>query len=262
MIEDTNHTEGVDGGILTFWEPEGDTFVESAPKFGEVALDASTLTCYTEIPNTLIADSGISVQGYVDAAFPRAIRKGEDRAFLYGSGAGLPLGVLHANNLAAVDVAAEAGQPSASIVWENLVKMFARMLPDSMGNAVWLANINTFPELATMALSVGTGGTAVWLNNGVQGPPMSILGRPVIFTERSPSVAASGGISLIDFSYYLVGDRQQMSAMWSEHFRFNSNSQAYRLVQRLDGRPWLKNPITPEFGADTLSPFVKLAARL
>ncbi len=261
MVEDQNQTEGIDGGVLTFWEPEGAAFTESAPKWGEVALDASSLTAYTELPNTLISDSAISVQGVVDEAFPRAIRKGEDRAFLYGHGAGMPLGVLHANNAAAVTVAAEAGQAAGTILWENLINMFARMLPDSMGSAVWLANINTFPELATMALSIGTAGSAVWLNNGVEGPPMSILGRPVIFTTRSPSVAAAGGISLIDFSYYLIGDRQQMSAMWSEHFKFNTNSQAYRIIQRLDGRPWLKNPITPEEGSATLSPFVKLAAR-
>ncbi|MDN5857143.1 MAG: phage major capsid protein [Pseudonocardia sp.] len=261
MIEDTNHTEGWYGGILTFWEAEGAALQESAPKFGEVALDAHTLTAYTEVPNTLLADSAISLEGFVGAAFPGALRRSEDQAFLFGAGAGKPLGVLNAGNAALVSQAKETGQPADTIVWENVIKMFARMLPESLGSAVWIANINTFPELATMALSVGTGGSAVWLNNGAEGPPMTILGRPVIFHERMPTLGDAGDISFVDLSYYLIGDRQQMSAMWSEHFRFNINSTAYRILQRLDGRPWLKNAITPEKGAATLSPFVQLAAR-
>jgi HK97 family phage major capsid protein len=147
-------------------------------------------------------------------------------------------------------------------VWENIVKMFARMLPSSLGRAVWVASIDTFPELATMALSVGTGGSAIWLNNGAEGPPMTILGRPVIFTEKAPSVLGTqGDISFVDFGYYLIGDRQVMSAMSSPHFEFNADKTAYRIIQRVDGRPWLQSAITPANNGPTLSPFVQLGTR-
>ena len=81
--------------------------------------------------------------------------------------------------------------------------MYARMLPTSLRNAVWIASIDTFPELATMALSVGTGGGPVWIGNmaggtgGADTPPMSILGRPVIFTEKTPALGTTGDLSFV-----------------------------------------------------------------
>jgi HK97 family phage major capsid protein len=146
-------------------------------------------------------------------------------------------------------------------VWENVVKMFARMLPSSLGRAVWVASIDTFPELATMAQSVGTGGSLVWMNNGVQGPPMTILGRPIIFTEKSPSLGNAGDLSFVDFGFYLIGDRQVMSAMSSPHYRFQNDETAFRIIERVDGQPWLPSAITPKNGGSTLSPFVNIAAR-
>lgn len=261
MIEDTDHTAGIAGGILTFWEAEGATLQASAPKWGEVAMDANNLTAYAEIPNTLLSDSAISLEGFVNTTFPKALVKGEDRGFLFGPGAGMPLGVFNAQNTAKVEQAKETSQVAATIVWENLIKMFARLLPESHSNAVWLASPDTFPELATMALSIGTAGSAVWLGNGVGSPPVSILGRPVIFSERMPKLGQAGDIALCDLSYYLIADLEQALAMWSPHFRFSTNTTAYRIIQRLDGRPWLKNPITPENSGPTLSPFVTLAAR-
>jgi hypothetical protein len=51
-----------------------------------------------------------------------------------------------------------------------------------------------------------------------------------------------------------------MSARQSEDFKFNQDVTAFRVIERLDGRPWLDAPITPQNGGATLSPFVQLAA--
>jgi HK97 family phage major capsid protein len=135
------------------------------------------------------------------------------------------------------------------------------MLPSSLDRAVWIAHIDTFPELATMALSVGTGGSAIWLNNGVQGPPMTILGRPVLFTEKVNSVGTAGDINFVDLSYYLIGDRQAIQADTSPHYRFQNDQTTVRFIERVDGRPWIQNAITPNQGSNTLSPFVALETR-
>ncbi|MDN5856296.1 MAG: phage major capsid protein, partial [Actinomycetia bacterium] len=192
---------------------------------------------------------------------PRAAPFEEDSAFLVGNGVGKPLGVLHADNAAAVTVAKESGQPADTIVWENVIKMFSRMLPASLQRAVWIANIECFPELATMALSVGTGGSAVWLADGVATAPTSILGRPLIFTEHAAPLGDVGDLSLVDLSHYIVADRQAMTVMSSEHFRFNTDQTAYRVLQRMDARPGLLSPLQPRQGTNTLSPFVLLGAR-
>ena len=261
-IDATSNASSVFGGIVGYWTEEGAALTESQASFGRIVLDAKKLTAYTTVPNELLSDSITSFQAFIDQIFPEALAFYEDIAFLKGSGVGEPLGSLAAGNTAIVVVAKEVGQPAASIVWENIVKMFSRMLPGSLDRAVWVCSIDTFPELATMALSVGTGGSAIWLNNGQSGPPMTILGRPVVFTEKAPGLlGAQGDISFVDFGYYLIGDRQVMSAMSSPHFKFGNDQTAYRIIERLDGRPWLQSAITPQNAGPTLSPFVQLAVR-
>ncbi|HEX6968900.1 MAG TPA: phage major capsid protein [Micromonosporaceae bacterium] len=258
-IDSTSNVSSVYGGIVGYWTEEGAALTASSASFGRVVLDAKKLTAYTEVPNELISDSVGSFQAFLDQLFPEAVGFYEDDAFLNGTGVGEPLGFL--NSSAVVSVDKESGQPADTIVWQNLVKMYSRMLPSSLMRAVWLVPPNAFPELATMSLSVGTGGSAIWLNNGAAGPPATILGRPVIVTEKVPKLGDAKDISFVDFGFYLLGDRQVMSAMSSPHFKFQNDQTAYRVIERVDGRSWIQSAITPKNNGDTLSPIVTLAER-
>ena len=59
----------------------------------------------------------------------------------------------------------------------------------------------------------------------------------------------------------LIGDRQAMTMSQSEHVLFATDQTAFRLIQRLDGRPWLITALTPRNGTNTVSPYVNLATR-
>jgi HK97 family phage major capsid protein len=263
MIDVTSQVSSVFGGVVCYWTEEAAQLVESQASFGRVVLDAKKLTGYAEVPNELLADAP-AFGSFFDTIFPRAIAWFEDIAFMTGTGVGEPLGFV--NCPASVQVAAQAGQATKTIVWENVVGMYARMLPTALGRAVWICSIDTFPELATMALSVGTGGGPVWMGNytnpGTATPPVTILGRPVYFTEKTPALGTTGDISFVDFGYYLIGDRQMMQSMSSEHYKFQNDKTAFRVIERLDGRPWIQSAITPHNNsANTLTPFVQLASR-
>ena len=186
MIDDTSHASNILGGAVFYWTEEAAPITESQASFGRVVLDAKKLSGFCKVPNELLAD-GPAFGAWFNRVMPTGLAWWEDLAFLTGLGAGEPLGLISCP--AAVSVSAESGQPSATIVWENIAKMYSRMLPGSLRSAVWIANIDTFPQLATMALSVGTGGSAMWIGagtaqSGADAPPMTILGRPVIFTEK------------------------------------------------------------------------------
>ncbi len=258
VLESTSNVSSIMGGVVAYWTEEGAAMIESSAKFGRIALEAKELTAYAVAPNALLADAA-AFGSFIQQSFPRAIAWFEDLGFLRGTGVGEPLGILKAPAL--VTQAKESGQAAATIVWENIIKMYARMLPTSLGAAEWVVNQETFPELATMALSVGTGGGPIWLNNGADGPPMTILGRPVRVTEKADALGTAGDVNFLDFNYYLIGDRQAMQAASSEHYRFMNNETAFRIVERVDGRPWITNAVTPHKGANTLSPFVQLATR-
>ncbi len=261
MVDSTSNASTVFGGVVAYWTEEAAALVQSQPSFGRVVLEAKKLTAYTEVPNELVQDSAISVQAIIDEMFPAAIAWFEDLAFLAGTGVGEPLGVFNAQNNALVAVGAESGQPSSTIVWENIVKMYARMLPASLNNAVWVVTPDAFPELATMALSVGTGGAPVWLPNGADSPYSTLLGRPVIISEKVGRLGQQGDVSFVDFGHYLIGDRMAMSAISSSDYRFGNDMTAYRVIERVDGRPWLQSAITPRNAGSALSPYLQLAAR-
>ena len=258
-VDSTTNVGSVHGGITAYWTPESGSMQDVAADFGRIALEAWKLTAFSNVPNELITDSAVSFEAFMNSAFPEALSFYEDDAFINGTGAGQPLGFLNAE--AAVSVSAEGGQAADTILWENIVKAYSRMLPGSLSRAVWIVSPDTFPELATMALSVGTGGSAIWLNNGTQGPPMTILGRPVIVSEKVKPLGDAGDINFVDLGYYLIGDRQAMTAESSPHYRFQNGETSFKIVTRVDGRPWLKSAITPRNGGPTLSPFVKIAAR-
>jgi len=264
-VDATSNVSSVMGGVVGYWTEEAAALTQSQPSFSRIVLEAKKLTAYTEVPSELRQDSAISVDAFVNEAFPLAIAYYEDSAFLAGTGAGEPLGVFSNNNNALVTQAKESGQLTLTILWENLVKMYSRMLPSSLASAVWVVSPDTFPELATMALSVGTGGSAVWLNNGVEGPPATILGRPVIISEKvnslSTSATTGGDVNFVDFSQYLIGDRMAMSAMASTEYKFGNDLIAYRVIERVDGQPWMKSAITPKNSGPTLSPYVSLGTR-
>jgi len=257
-IDSTSNVGSVYGGIVCYWTPESGVIQLNNARFGRVVLEAKKLTAGCVVPNELLQDSIVSFAAFINSLLPEAMAFTEDLAFLNGMGAGEPQGILQSPAL--IVVPKEATQVAGTIVWQNIVNMYSRLLPASLGRGVWVASIDTFPELAKMALAIGAGGSAIWLNNGVVGPPVSILGRPVIFTEKVPALGCQGQISFLDFGYYLLGDRQTMTAASSQDIHFLEDETVYKVIERVDGRGWIQSAITPVNGGATLSPFVTLAA--
>jgi HK97 family phage major capsid protein len=262
-VDDTSHSSSVLGGIQFYWAEESGQLTESQATFGKVTLTAKKLAGFFKVPNELLNDAP-AFSTFFDTRVPMGLSWFEDNSFMNEDGVGAPLGFI--NCPASVQVAIESGQATQTILWENIVKMYSRMLPTSHGNAVWLASHDSFPQLATMALSVGTGGGPVWIGGpnqpGSQTPPITILGRPVIFTEKVGPLGTTGDISYVDLSYYLIGDRQQVEVSASEHAFFQNDQTAYKIIERVDGRPWIQSALTPHNGSSsTLTPFVQLASR-
>jgi HK97 family phage major capsid protein len=261
MIDVTSNASSLFGGMIAYWGEESAALVDASPKFGRVELDAKKLTGLSVVPNELLQDSIISFSALIERLWPLTLAFEEDAKFMSGTGVGEPLGFLGAGNTAAISVATEAGQAADTILYENVVKMYARMLPSSLNKGIWLISPDTIPELYTMALSVGTGGNSVFVANATGPGPATLFGRPIVITEKAGKLGDLGDINFVDLSYYLVGDRQSMSAASSTDYRFGTDQTAFRVIQRVDGRPWIQSAITPKNGGNTLSPFVSLAAR-
>lgn len=256
-VDWTTNVGSTFGGWTVTRVGEGVDIPKSNAKFGRVKLDVTKQVAGTQVPNEMFADVS-ALDGFIRKTLPQAVAYAEDIDFLTGSGVGEPLGVT--NSPAAITVVKETNQVASTVVVQNILKMYARLLPSSKSRAVWLVNPTTFIELQQLAISVGTGGAPIMLVNLHDAPTPTMLGRPVIETEKVPALGSANDICLIDFTYYLIGDRPGSGLESSPHQEFMNDITVMKLTARNDGRPWIASALTPKNG-DTLSPFVLLGAR-
>jgi len=219
-------------------------------------LNAKKLACFTSASIELASD-GINFETVVRDAFVQAVAWYMDLAFLTGSGVGQPLGVL--NDPSIITVAAEGSQTADSINYTNLTKMFARLHPAFISNAVWLASPTIIPQLMALSITIGDAGSHVPVLNEQNGK-FTILGKEVIFTEKLPVLGDKGDIILADLSQYIVGMRKEVSLDKSLDVGWLKYQANYRCVVRVDGQGSFNSVVTPKNG-DTLSWAVTLAAR-
>ena len=130
------------------------------------------------------------------------------------------------------------------------------------GGMVWLASQTIIPQLAAM---VDAGTHAVWLggadaNGAAQfAMPSSLMGYPLIFCDRLPVLGTKGDLNLVDLSYYLIKEGSGPDFAVSTELLFLTDRVVFRVTWRVDGKPWLTEPIGLEGATtSTVSPFVIL----
>ena len=262
-LDETSRADGSrQGGVRGYWTAEAATKTGSTPKFRQIELNASKMVVMVYATDELLEDAN-ALEAYVRQAAASEIGFKIDDALINGSGGGQPLGILNAGCL--VTQAAEVGQAAATFLYENATKMWTRLFPKSQMNAVWLINQNVWPQLFTMNLAIGTGGSAVFMPaGGASGSPYATLfGRPIIPIEQCQSIGTVGDIFLADMGGYILGERGGLKTDMSIHVAFTSDQSVFRFVIRLDGQPELGSAITPYKGGSswTQSHFVALATR-
>jgi HK97 family phage major capsid protein len=266
IIKSTSHATSVFGGIIVYRPAEAAAITASKPQFGRIRLTLHKLAALAYSTTELLEDSPISMEPLLGNLFGQALGFQIDEDIINGTGVGQSLGVMNAPCL--VTVAKESGQAAKTIETQNILKMWSRMMSMYMRNAIWLANNDCFPQLASLSLAVGTGGSSVGLlqtvTNGVTGAPLqTLLGKPLALTEHCQTIGTPGDLICADFGQYLVGQKAGggVSTATSIHLKFVEDEVAFRFTTRLDGQPWLPSAVTPKHGTNTLSAFVALAVR-
>jgi len=256
-MEIGDHSSNLYGGFIAYYKGEGATLTEADPTVRDMQLEAKKLTGFLKLSNELVSDMAGGSKKIVNIC-GKGLSWYRDKAFLKGSGAGEPLGILNAGCLKTISK--EAGQAAATVVYENLTKMMAGMHPACFNRSVWVAHQSTIPQLLQITIAIGTGGSHVQAMNESNGK-FTLLTRPVIFTEKTEPLGTKGDLLLADFSQYVVGLREEMRIDFSPHVYFTTDHLAARLIERHDGQPLWNEELTLEDGSTTVSPFVTLEAR-
>lgn len=267
-IDETSRATGSRwGGIRAYWIDEAGSLTGTKPKFGKLELGLNKLTALAYMTDELLQDAA-AAEAYVRMAVSDELSFALDDAVIRGTGAGTPLGILNA--ACTVSVSKETSQAAATIRYENVSKMRARMLPRSFQNAVWFINVDCQPALEGMfvphknvAGTENVSGQSVYIPpGGASAEPYGrLFGRPVIPIEQCETLGTVGDIILADLGMYLMTVKGGVQAASSIHVNFLTDETAFRFIVRTDGQPALKSAITPYKGSGTLSAFVTLATR-
>jgi HK97 family phage major capsid protein len=248
------------GGIQMYWIGEGDTITPTRPKFRQMELNLKKIAGLLYATDEMMQDQ-TALGSILTQAYPSELAFMLDDAMFEGSGAGTPLGIM--NSGGKITVAKEVGQAAATIVYENIQKMWSRMWSGSWANSEWWINQDCMPQLNAMSLVIGTGGIPVYLPPGglSQSPFGTLMGRPVRPLEYCNTLGTAGDIVLADPTQYVMIDKGDIQYATSIHVAFLTAEQAFRFIYRVDGQPVDNLPITPFKGTATQSPFVLLATR-
>jgi HK97 family phage major capsid protein len=249
------------GGIQAYWEGEGGQYTPGKPKLEPATIRLNKLTALVPVTEELLEDAA-ALSNYLRTKTPQKMDFKVTDAILNGTGAGMPLGILNSDAL--VTVTQESAQAADTIVFNNIVNMWARLYSGCRANAVWLINQDIEPQL--LGLQFPGSGTAVpvYLPPGglSQSPFGMLMGRPVIPTEACPTLGDKGDIILADLSTYLTAMRTQgIRQDVSMHLWFDYDIVAFKFTMRLAGQPWWSAPIQPKNGSNTRGCFVALEER-
>lgn len=248
------------GGVQVYWLAEAGTKTSSKPKFGKLELELGKVAGLFYATDELLQDA-TALDGVINECFPTELAFSLDDKIVRGAGGGVPLGILAAPCL--VTVAAEAGQGADTLQYENFVNMYARMPGRLRAGAAWFYNQEIEPQLFGMGITLGTGGTPVFLPpGGISGSPYATMfGRPMIPTEQCSALGDLGDVIFANMNEYALIDKGGIQTASSIHVSFTTDETCFRFVYRVDGQPMWKSAVTPAKGANALSPFVTLAAR-
>ena len=238
VLDQTGTTSGIPhwfGGMQFYWAEEAASKTETTAQFRELNLVAHKLIGYTRASDELLADSAISLEAFLmgDLGFVGGANWMEEYSFLRGTGAGQPLGIINAG--ATITVARAADN---AISYADLCNMVECLLPSS--NAVWMISQSAVSDM--LQLSGPTGNPSYIWGNAVSGQPASLLGFPVIWTEKCPRIGTAGDVVLADWRYYLIGDRQAATVESTQFDRWQYDQTSWRMVHRVDGQPWMSQP--------------------
>lgn len=229
---------------------EAATKPEREPRFDQLTLTAVKYAAYLEASDELLADSIVDLPPVLIDLLTSAIAYEFDRDTIRGTGVGEPQGFL--GSAASLVVPRTA---SEDVTYADILNMEARFFGT---NGIYLFHQSAIPKIYGLQQN----NLLAWNKDLTAAVPGTLLGRPMVRTSKLPPVGFEGDFNLVDPSFYLVGELQNITVANSIHYRFRNDVTAWRAVYRATGTPWPAGTFSHEASGGALtwevSPFVVL----
>jgi HK97 family phage major capsid protein len=242
------------GGVTVSFTGEATPRVSSDGKTRENRFKIFDATAFTAYTRDYVADAYIKMDAEITRQIGEAMGWVKDWAFIQGNGIGMPQGFFNANSALTSGPNSGARENTNKISSDDLMYMMSRMATMCWPRMFWIANVTTFTQLGILR---DLNGTAVFQPNAlisqdmllsmmrgsvseedglVTRPQGILLGKPIYFTEKVPTLGTSGDISLVCPYQYGSATRMGLEVGVSEHFYFSTDLIAYRFKERYTGR--------------------------
>lgn len=247
-------------GIRAYWIEEGGNYTPSKPKLSRAAWRLHKLGALVQPTDELLEDA-TAMESYIRVGAPEAIMYEINNAIIGGSGVGQPTGILGSSFR--VVVPKEDMQAADTIQARNVLKMYARMIPQALNGAAWYCNAGVQEQLMTLK---DDNGNFLYLAPGSQmnqTPYATLLGKPLFpMIGTMPALGDEGDLVFANLEYWWAllksaGVKQAVST----HFLFDRDVSAFKFTLRIDGKTPFSAPITTEKGNFTMSAIVTLETR-
>jgi len=258
FIPTLDYSFGRYAGVAVTWIDEGEEKPDENVYLERIHLTPYEVAARIHVTDRLLRNAG-QIEGLIGGLLRDAILAAEDDAFLNGTGAGMPMGVITAAGPPAAPTITVARAGAGAVTYADIVAMYASALPGE--DYVWVCSPTVIPELMSLTGAPAAAGVSAYIwQQDVRGRnPGTLLGYPVLVNERSPVLGAVGDIALCAFKHYVIKDGFGIAVAASEHRHFELNITVIKAFFSVDGMPWLQAPIVLEDGVTNVSPFVVLS---
>ena len=221
---------------------------ELSLSFSQVKVDGYKVGGYIPVANSILEDSDIALANEIITALGAAIGSAVDKAIVYGTGTGMPLGIMTRLAQTEKPAAYPADAPawvdlhaaniskfaSASLTGEAFFKKLGGVFASATAkyaksDAVWLMNHKTAITVKTFGINFNAAGAIV---SGVNGQ-MPVFGGEIIELDFVPDNDIIAGY----LENYLVAERSGTSVEASEHAQFIQDNTIFKGTARYDGQP-------------------------
>jgi HK97 family phage major capsid protein len=248
-------------GVQVYWTGEGQPIGQSKPNLKFLETKVHGISALVPVSGQLLEDAP-SLTTWLNGKVPQKLNSELNNVIISGNGNAKPTGLLKAGSL--VTQAAEGGQASATFLYANAVKMWARLPAKCRKNAIWLINQDLEPQMQQFVVPGTSPSYPAYLPpGGLSAMPYgTLLGRPVVAVEECSALGTVGDVILADLTQYLLlmktgGFKSDVSI----HLYFDTGHVAFRFEMRVGGQSYWPTPVARKNGSNTLSPIVALAAR-
>lgn len=170
--------------------PEGGqiSIYDEMQDFSTLPVNSWKLATFLKFDEDFIRDASFDIESYLTSRLAKNFGRAETNAFINGTGAEMPTGVLN-----------------ATLTYDDVISLYFSVKPEYRSKGVWLMNDKTAMALRKLK---DADGNYLWNQSND-----TILGRQVMISEFMPD-AQSGKkpVAFGDFSYYWVIDRRPVSA--------------------------------------------------